>query len=119
MRPIMEGVDKTPSPPMCFTTRLLSTTVVISALSPGCSFSMSISRPPFSLPKIARSAMVIHSLRVPVMSDNHEVHSPRTGCEHSHRHAALDVQVGAESAPSDVMPLRDPSGAASDTQGVH
>src|SRR2546422_11623715 len=47
IRPIMEGVDSTPSPPMCFTTRLSSTTVVISALSPGCNFSMSTSCPPF------------------------------------------------------------------------
>src|SRR5207249_4518739 len=46
IRPIMEGVDSTPSPPMCFTTRLSSTTMVISALSPGCNFSISTSSPP-------------------------------------------------------------------------
>ena len=35
IRPIIEGVDSTPSPPMCLTTSLSSTVVTISALSPG------------------------------------------------------------------------------------
>src|SRR5438445_6950604 len=37
IRPIMLGVDSTPSPPMCLTTRLSSTVLTISALSPGVS----------------------------------------------------------------------------------
>src|SRR5436309_6730528 len=35
INPIIDGVDSTPSPPMCLTTRLSSTVVTISALSPG------------------------------------------------------------------------------------
>src|SRR5262245_7603807 len=37
MSPIIDGVDSTPSPPMCLTTSLSSTTVSISAVSPGVS----------------------------------------------------------------------------------
>src|SRR5512145_3528682 len=75
--------------------------------------------PPFSCPTRARTAVVIHSLKAPVMSDSHEVHSPRTGYGRSHRQAALDVLVGAALVPSDVMLRPAPSGAASDTQDVH
>src|SRR6202000_2270787 len=35
IKPIIDGVDSTPSPPMCLTTSLSSTSVTLSALSPG------------------------------------------------------------------------------------
>ncbi|MGE0653586.1 MAG: hypothetical protein AB7P12_17865 [Alphaproteobacteria bacterium] len=37
IRPIIDGVDSTPSPPMCLTTSVSSTTVVVSAARPGAS----------------------------------------------------------------------------------
>src|SRR5690242_19493219 len=40
IRPIIDGVDSTPSPPMCLTTSLSSTTVVISAVRPGVNRSL-------------------------------------------------------------------------------
>src|SRR5262249_53908897 len=58
----MDGVDSTPSPPMCFTTKLSSTTVVISALSPGCNCSMSTScllSAPLSLRERARVRVLL------------------------------------------------------------
>src|SRR5262245_29245755 len=42
IKPIIDGVDSTPSPPMCLTTSLSSTAVTISALSPGFKRSVGI-----------------------------------------------------------------------------
>src|SRR5262245_33033079 len=57
IKPIMLGVDSTPSPPMCLTTNLSSTVVMISALSPSVRRSVAM----LSLPMSAQDCLLAHA----------------------------------------------------------